>query len=692
MKKWLYLLFLILASPVAAQPCADPLCKKTFLLNRFLWQQHYEPIRWNDSMAAFFFNRWIERLDENKMLFTREDLTRLSRWKNRLVGEIQGGGRSFFDESLQLYRRRWLQSDSLLRIYLSKPVDFSKPDQLQWPPTDFSSNTDWARRWQQRVKYRILDAVDDLLADSTGTKFLEVPANFAALEKTAREKLLRQQVQRMKARPMDASFEEKMTENYLNTIASCYDPHTNYMSMADKKEFETALSGFEFSTGLDVGRNERGDWEVNRLTPGGTAWRSGALHVGDILVKIQTGTAPAREIADMSASEVQAFLHGNSDEAVTLTVRQKTGVQKTVTLIKEKIEADEEVVKGYLLSKGTAKIGYIVLPGFYTQADAETENLEGCANDVAKEVLKLKREGIEGLILDLRDNGGGSMGEAVQLAGIFINEGVMGAYKVRGDPGRFMKDPNRGTIYDGRLLVMVNGGSASASEFLSAVLQDYNRALIVGGNTYGKGTAQVILPMDTMALSTGHSDSKDFVKLTHGKFYRVNGATTQWQGVVPDIILPDLYVSDRFREKGDAAALKPDMGRKANFTPLPALPIAALAASSHTRISSDSAFDVVRRYGAMFTRMDKGVALPLQWPGFAAWLSENKKLYTAWQRVEKKTGPMLTAGNTSFDNERINMQSEVRRAVNKKHLANVASDIFVHEALLIMQDWLQQKN
>ncbi len=273
------------------------------------------------------------------------------------------------------------------------------------------------------------------------------------------------------------------------------------MNLTEKKGFETELSGFEYSTGMGLGQNEDGNYEVDRLEPGGNAWRSGELHKGDVVLSIKKGTGTAKELSEMDEDEVDALLSGNSDEKVELTVKTAAGVTKKITLTKEKVTNDEGIVKSYVIS-GKQKIGYIKLPDFYSREshDIQTEDdviFDGCANDVSKEIVKLTRDTITGLILDLRYNGGGSMWEAMQLAGIFIDYGPVGSVKDKEGKVRFLKDPNRGTAYDGPLLVLINGASASASELTSAMLQDYKRALIVGSTTYGKGTAQYMLPLDT---------------------------------------------------------------------------------------------------------------------------------------------------------------------------------------------------
>jgi carboxyl-terminal processing protease len=697
MKKLFCPAFMFLSAALCAQPySAEPLRKKCITLTRFLTQQHYQPLVWSDTAAAMLFDNWINQLDENHVYFTRQDINQLAAYRNRLAGEMKGKGWGFFEESIQLYRKRVQQADSITKALLGKPAEFGKPDKLQWPFTVFSdNNAEWVNRWQKIIKWKILDKISDEKGDSLPALPQKIPANFAALEKTAREKLLKQHIVRSRERlPPSPYFEKKLENEYLNTIAACYDPHTSYMSLSLKKEFETSLSGFEFSTGLDVKKNEKGDWEISHLVPGGAAWRNGDLHAGDVLLKIKTGSSPEKEMADMSEEMVLDFLQGNSDDNLELTIRQKSGVQKTVMLLKEKIEADEGVVKGYLVSRADKKIGYILLPDFYTQSDEETESLDGCANDVAKEVIKLKKEGMEGLILDLRNNGGGSMWEAVQLAGIFLNEGPMGSVKQKDGKVHFLKDPNRGTIYDGPLVVLINGGSASASELVSAVLQDYKRAIIAGGNSYGKGTAQVIMPLDTTAdgSKNNYNAAEDFVKVTHGKFYRVDGNTTQWKGVVPDIALPDIFLSDKFKEKGNPSALKPDNAKKAMYTPLAPLPLGPLITASNSRVAADSSFDIIRQFANWFKKISAGFEITLQWPAFAAMINDEKKMYAAWTETDDGKKAILNVSNTNFDRERIKIQGEANREANKMRIDGIAADIFVNECVNIIQDWLKLKN
>ena len=387
------------------------------------------------------------------------------------------------------------------------------------------------------------------------------------------------------------------------------------------------------------------------------------------------------------------MLAGNSQAELEVTVKTAAGELKTVKLRKEKIDSEEGIVKSYVLH-GNKNIGYINLPGFYSREDESITDerdikYDGAANDVSKEIVKLRKDNIDGLILDLRYNGGGSMWEAMQLAGIFIDIGPVASVKEKNGKVVFLKDPNRGTIYDGPLMVLINGASASASEFVSAVLQDYNRALIVGGTTYGKGTAQIVLPMDTLPF-VKEKNYEDFIKVTQKKFYRVNGNTTQWNGVVPDIALPDLYSDESYREKANTSALQPDNSKVGLYQPAAALPAQALKTKSSQRISGNTYFNAVAAFNHWMKEYKAGRTIPLQW---STYVPHYKKILGMFKELDTDDGaakPLLSVTNNEFDRQKINASTERSKENNEAYVKHVQQDITLAEAYKIMMDWINK--
>ena len=685
MKKIYTVLFIILPVFVFSQ---TDFRAKALTLRRFLEQQHYKPVQWNDTSSAMLYNKWMKQLDDEKLFFTQKEITALEGFKNKLDEELLGVAWNFFNQSASAYKLRLQKTDSLIKLLTAEPFDFTKPDNIIWPFTTYAATEqEAAQRWLKYLKWRTLNKIAEKISDSTGTD-PKLPVNFAKLEIEAREKIRRKEIAYLNNLLLTpATFINNLQNQYLDNIAWCYDPHTNYMNLKGKKEFDTELSGTEFSAGIYLQEDEKGDKSITYLQPGGSAWRSGQIHKGDVITNLKT-EGKEKDVADISEEELSSYLNGNSESDVEITVRTQAGEIKKATLHKEKVTDDEGIVKSYVL-RGKQNIGYINLPGFYSREDETTKEGDikddGCANDVSKEIVKLKKDTIAGLILDLRFNGGGSMWEAMQLAGIFIDIGPVASVKDKTGKIIFLKDPNRGTIYDGPLVVLINGASASASEFVSAVLQDYNRAIIVGGTTYGKGTAQQVLPLDTNKINPAKKYD-DFVKVTMNKFYRVNGSTAQWKGVVPDIALPDLYVAEEYKERSNLSALQPDMSKAGTYELLAVLPVAALAAKSRQRVDANNYF---KKIIAITTWMQKNKmvrTVNLQWSSYALQYSEAIKMFKQFKEDEKKISSIFVTNN-GFDWQRIMQSAERSKEINNTYLNQLVNDATLEEAYKILLDW-----
>jgi carboxyl-terminal processing protease len=435
MKKLLMLYFCCGCYSAQAQAPNPALKQKAFTLIRFLEKNHYKPLLWNDTASSMLYDRWMDHLDDEKLFFTQNDIAALQPYKTKLDDELLGKEWKFFDMSLNIYRRRVQQADSIMQAFLAKPADLAKPDNIVWPYESYALNEqEISLRWQRFLKWRILDEIADDFVDGKESLKTELPADFVKLEIKARQQVKKQEHNYIKELfgPTEQAFKEGMQDAYLNSIAWCYDPHTDYMNLKEKKEFETEMSASEYSVGFDYDENEKGDKVIGFLQPGGSAWRSGKLHSGDVLLKIKINGIETN-VEDISTSELEGILGGNSEADVEVTIKTAAGEQKTVKLVKEKITSEEGIVKSYVLH-GNQNIGYINLPGFYSRENEMIESVkdikyDGCANDVSKEIVKLKKDTIAGLILDLRYNGGGSMWEAMQLAGIFIDIGPVASVK-----------------------------------------------------------------------------------------------------------------------------------------------------------------------------------------------------------------------------------------------------------------------
>ena len=475
-----------------------------------------------------------------------------------------------------------------------------------------------------------------------------------------------------------------ISELYLNAIASCFDPHTNYFSPRGKEEFQAELSTEAFSFGVELDENDKGQIVIDRLVPGGPAWKSGELHKGDELLSLQWEGKEVVDMAGASLEDADELLDESNHDRLVFKVRKADGSTAVVLLRKEKLENEENIVKSFVL-KGEKKIGYILLPGFYTEWENETGS--SCANDVAKEIIKLKKENIDGLILDVRFNGGGSVGEALEMAGIFIDEGPLSAEKNKEGKQIALKDPNRGTIYDGPLALMVNGQSASASEMLAASLQDYKRAVIVGSNTYGKATMQQMFLLDTISKKAALAADKDMVKITVAKLYRLNGESAQFNGVAPDVTLPDAFDVLEFREKFSKQALAPDTAKRNNYyKPLQPLPVNELAKRSAVRVNESSEFREIKKFIETEKKMTTftTITIPLKWDSFEKWMQQNEPQ----EEILKGEGTAtkkFTVENHARDKELLR-NNPYAKEVNEVWLQNLSEDIYIEEAFSVLLD------
>ncbi len=688
MYKFLLLCFCCAAQPALAQQ-PDQLKQKALTLKRFMEKNHYQPLQWNDSASLRLYNKWIDFLDEEKLFFVKADIAVLEPHQTVLDEEMNAGNWQFFRKSADLYRKRLLKVDSVIKDILAKPLDFTVNESIEFPFKTYAADeAELKQRWKKYCKWRVLRSI----ADNGDTVALSA-TQFAAAEKkaVALQKQLEENYIKRLLNTSSAEFEKSLQESYLNSIAWCYDPHSTYMNMAKKDEFETMMSASEYSVGFDVEENDKGEPVVSYLQPGGSAWKNGQLHKGDVLVAIKIGNE-FKPIADIKEDDLLEAMAGNNKNETELKFRTLTGETKIVKLPKEKVASEEEVVKSYVL-QGNKNIGYINLPGFYTRENDDAQKLEdltydGSANDVSKEIVKLRKDSIAGLILDLRYNGGGSMWEAMQLAGIFIDIGVVASMKDKNGKVEFLKDPNRGSMYDGPLMVLINGVSASASEFIAAMLQDYNRAVIVGGTSYGKGTAQLVVPLDTAKVNP-NKKYEDFVKVTEEKFYRVSGSTTQWKGVEPDIVLPDMYSSDEYKEKAEISALKPDMSKPGMYRPGPALPIEELKTKSTERTSKNDYFAAVNKYLQLTEQYEKGRTIPLTWAAYLPQYRLMKDLYNALIENKIASGAALQVRNNSLDKQRYSAESGYSKEANNEFLEKIANDAVLAEARAIMLDWIK---
>ena len=485
----------------------------------------------------------------------------------------------------EIYLKRLNEASILFNAILAKPFEFTKDEAIQTDveklsfPKTIADRTDL---WRKYLKYLVLSKFVDMqeerekssatkknfnsVADSINKVPFKVKPD-STLEREARD-AVRKQMARYFTTKINRENKEENFSTFINAITGSMDPHTTYFAPVDMRSFNEGMSGSFFGIGAQL-KDDDGKIKIASLISGGPAWKQGDLKVDDEIIKIAQANADPVDVTGYDVPDAVKLIRGaTKGSEVRLTVKRTDGSIKVITLLRGKVDLEDTFAKSAIIN-GDKKIGYIYLPEFYLNFNDASGHK--CSEDVANEIKKLKAENVDGIIMDLRNNGGGSLPEVVKMAGLFIQEGPICQVQSRGEKSYTWKDNDNTVLYDGPLTVMVNEFSASASEIFAAAIQDYKRGIVIGStSTYGKGTVQRTIPLnperENELFGNENKDDLGSIKLTLQKFYRVNGGSTQLKGVTPDIVLPDRFESLKFREKDNTLSLPWDEIAKVDYT------------------------------------------------------------------------------------------------------------------------------
>lgn len=660
MKKYFLAFFIPFSFLGNAQP-VQKAAIDAFVITRMAAKYHIKPRVLDETLSADMYKTLLHKVDNEKLFLTQEDIKQLEPYQYKLHQEVAGKRSVFLQLLVNLYQQRLQQADTMIDNICKAPFNFTLNEKYTViEDTSYPANLAAMRlKLYKNMKLAALYSISYMQQEIKEMPLGRQKKFSDSIEIIIRKKIntsFKRSVQRELNAP--GGVPQLVGNEYCKALAVCYDPHSAYMSTTDRENFESHLGRKNLAFGFTLGEDENGDPTVGDLKPGSPAFKSGMMNKGDKIISIQWDEAKPIDLSDASSEEIGEILASSNHAKATITIKKADGTKREIVMYKEKQEDEDEgnKVRSFLL-KGEKTIGYISLPSFYE--DWEDKNsVNGCANDMAKEILKLKKDKIDALVLDLRYNGGGSVGEAVDLAGIFIDAGPITQIKTKEAKAFTLKDGNRGTIYDGPMLLMVNGYSASASELLAGTLQDYNRALIVGSNTYGKATGQRVLPLDT-TINLENDLSKievpSYLKLTMSQVYRVNGSTAQFTGVVPDIILPDPTEVKKDKERDIAFAI-PAVNIDANkyYQPLKPLALTALKTKAAEELKTEPYFDKLNEYIKLKRTVKKKEDISLKLSEFAkqpvAEDDDDEEDAVVKDEAEKKS-PFTVAEN-SFEAQR----------------------------------------
>jgi carboxyl-terminal processing protease len=662
------------------------------LVGEMLKEGHFDPQKMDDAFSKKVFAKYMKQLDDDKSFFLQSDWNDLKKYETRIDDEIKGAPVEFFQAAGKIFNTRMEEAAKIYQEILAKPFDFTKDEDINLdgdkltPP---ANDAERYERWRKKLKYMVLDRYADLLDARDKNKGKEgfVVKTDEALEQEAKDRV---------KKIMDRTFERyrfKFNDDdkfnlFVNAITTTMDPHTEFFPPVDKRYFDEEMSGTFYGIGASL-QYDDGNIKITSIVTGSPAYKSGELQVGDVIIKVAQGKEEPVDLVGYSVADAVKIIRGKQGTEVKLTVRRQDGSTKTIALKRDKIVQDETYARSAVIKSNGMKIGYIFLPEFY--ADFEHPNGPRSYIDVAKEVNKLKDQQVDGIVMDLRNNGGGSLYDVVQMAGLFIDEGPVVQVKDRENPPSVLKDKDRNVLYSGPLAVMVNEFSASASEIFAAAIQDYNRGVIIGStSTYGKGTVQRNIGLDPESGYTSSNSDLGTIKLTLQKFYRINGGSTQLKGVSSDIVLPDNLEYLKVREKDDADALGWDEVKKANYkTWNPGYDLKTIQQLSNERLAKDNTFLLIKDASEWLSKQnDKQYSLQID---------KFRKNQAEVRATVKQLESLL---KLKGQNEITAIPGDIEKYSNDKNktdrfnqwLKGLEKDIYLDQAIKVVDDMIGQQN
>ena len=654
------------------------------VVGAILEQGHYQPKDLNDEFSEDIYEHYLELLDPTKRFFMQSDIDSFSVYKYQLDEDVISGDLSFFYDTYNVYTNRVKESEKIVEDILSKPFDLTSDESINvdyenigYPDNDI----DKLDRWRKYLKWRYITTLydnekseeDKVLLDSTYVPKSMDELNQVALDKTKKN------MADLHDRMMELD-EDDYFGMYVNVISTEFDPHTNYMSPNIKKRFDISMSGK--LEGIGARLQKEGEYtKVVELISGGPAWRAGELETGDYILKVGQGDEEPIDIVGMRLDDAIEYIKGKKGTEVKLTLKRVNGTIKTISIIRDIVELEETYIKSSLVSYGDKTYGVINLPKFYF--DRYNNSFRNASSDMSQELQCMKQAGVDGIILDLRNNGGGSLKTAIDITGMFIDEGPVVQVKYRGQDAQVYDDNDEGVLWNGPLAVLVNENSASASEIVAAALQDYQRAVIIGSQqTYGKGTVQNIFDINDHYR---YSEDLGSLKMTIQKFYRVNGGSTQLKGVTPDIIIPDRFAYLEIGEKDEQNPLDWDKIKSADYKTWHGYTnFKKVVKQAQQRIDELPSFQVIEKNAQWLKEQQEDNLIPLNYIEFKHDIEASEAEAKQFDSEEEYS---LGLEFKSLDYEQELMANDsVLFDKRERWHKNLNKDMYIEQGLKVLQD------
>ncbi len=656
-----------------------------------LEQGHYNPKKIDDKFSEEVLKKYEDDLDPDKYIFLQSDIDAFNKYKDKIDDEIHGAPLQSFYAVSNVYLKRIDEVAASYKEILKHTFDFNKDEFLQTDgdkrsyPATVAERNDYGRK---RLKYLVLGRYVDLQNERDSSKDSAYKPD-STLQREAIA-IISRQMSRYFETLKNHNSTDDLFSDFVNAITSSMDPHTTYFAPVDKRSFDEMLSGTFYGIGAQL-QEKDGKITIASLITGMPAWKTGEITPGDEIIKVAQGDETPVDVTGYAVTDAVKLIRGETrGSIVKLTLKKADGSIKVVPITRDKISLDDTFARSAVLNNNGHKIGYIFLPEFYANFDDPSGRRS--STDVAKEVEKLKAAHVEGIVIDLRGNGGGSLSDVVDMVGLFIKGGPVVQVKGRDGAPSVLADKEKEVLYTGPLAVMVDELSASASEIFAAAIQDYHRGIIIGSSTYGKGTVQRSVSLDPQSENpffSHPSEGLGDVKLTFRKFYRINGGATQLKGVTPDIIIPDRLENAKLREKDNPDALAWDRIPKADYTTWnPGYSYDPAIASINESVSKNADFKEIQQQVSLLDKY-RDEETPLN---IAKYKQMQKNIEAAAVKLDDYSkSPVNLDPKTLIPDSLAIIGDTAKITRQKQFLKSISSDLYIDETVKTLEKVIGEK-
>lgn len=678
---------------------------------KFMDQVHYNPKMINDELSVVIFDKYIEALDSRKRFLTQEEVDELAQFRDKIDDQIKIKTFEMFEMSNELIEKGIQRGQRIYESIDVSALDLTSNDKvnLDYENRERPKNEKALKKyWEQLITYDIISKVEskiDKQVQKLQAMMLVPPAVDTAAVNSEKEPYVEKNRNELIAeaiedhtknykkwfKRLNKQRRSDRFEQYLNAVTHQSDPHTTYFNPKKRDDFNINMGGKLEGIGARLQADD--DFiKIVSIVPGGPIWKTKKAEADDLIIAIQQeGEDEVLNLYGMRLDDVVSKIRGKKGTVITLTLRKKDGSEILLAIERDEVITEETLAKSLIINKvgSIENIGYIKLPKFYSSFEKKGGN--SCAKDVASEIEKLKTVNVNGIILDLRNNTGGSLNDVVEMSGLFIKEGPIVQVKPRTRDAYVHRDKNPDVLYDGPLMILVNKYSASASEIIAAAMQDYKRAVIVGStSTYGKGTVQRFYDLDRAFKGAEDYKPLGSLKMTTQKFFRINGGSTQLIGVTPDIVLPDNYQYMDVGEKEYDHAIKWTEIDPVEYSQDVALldHIDEVAATSKKRVDKNDKFTKVLANAERIKKYRDNSTYSLNIDQFIKEMDQREEDSEEFKDLYDTDIASLKISNLEVDMDNINFD-ESKQARNQDWLDGMKKDFYLEEALSIMKDMIR---